>query len=224
MSNENTLDQKRETLASLRQQVAALEVELNAAEDSTDWQHQGGFYSAYYATTGFMLGGIAAMASLLFNVIGSTIVGQHPLRIISVYLTFPLGEQALELTSGKDSAIALKGGLMLALGCCLYVGTGMVLGALFHWVICRFALRSSLTTRLIWASGLAIVVWVVNYYLILSWLQPMVCNGGSWITDNSYLPWYVAVATHLVFGWSMAVFAPAGAFVPYKRPTETAAE
>ena len=43
--------------------------------------------------------------------------------------------------------------------------------------------------------------------------------GGNWITNNEYLPWWVALATHLVFGWSMAVMAPFGAYVPYRRPT-----
>ena len=33
--------------------------------------------------------------ALLVNVIGSLAVGQHPLKLIQVYLTFPLGEKAL---------------------------------------------------------------------------------------------------------------------------------
>jgi hypothetical protein len=125
----------------------------------------------------------------------------------------PLGSD-----SGK-SAFVIDDGMILALGCCLYIGTGMVLGSLFHCVIGRFAENKPLVTRLIWGSLLGAIVWFVNYYLILSWLQPALF-GGNWITDSAYLPWWVALATHLVFGWSMAVMAPFGAYVPYKRPTD----
>jgi hypothetical protein len=57
--------------------------------------HRQAFYSGYYATVGFVLGGFAAMVSLLFNVIGSVVAGKYPLEIIRVYLTFPLGEKAM---------------------------------------------------------------------------------------------------------------------------------
>ena len=52
------------------------------------------------------------------------------------------------------------------------------------------------------ASGLAIAVWLVNFYGILSWLQPLLF-GGNWIVER--IPWWVAAATHLVFGWTMLV-------------------
>ena len=55
------------------------------------WQASG-YYTAYYATAGFLLGIFGAMASLLFNVIGAPIAGKTPLELIRVYLTFPLGE------------------------------------------------------------------------------------------------------------------------------------
>ena len=56
-----------------------------------------GYYSAYYATAGFLLGSFGAMASLLFNVVGAPLAGKSPLELIRVYLTFPLGEKALQL-------------------------------------------------------------------------------------------------------------------------------
>ena len=140
------------------------------------------------------------MVSLLFNVIGSTVAGKHSLEIIRVYLTFPLGERALPLGSGSsDSAFVISDGTILALGCCLYIGTGMVLGSFFHCVISRFAEHKSVFDRVAWGTALGAGVWFVNYYLILSWLQPALF-GGNWITNNEYLPWWVALATHLVFG------------------------
>lgn len=218
MSESRTIDQKRQALESLRQEVARLEADLAAVNADSQWQ-PGKFYGTYYATVGFMLGGVAAMASLLLNVIGSTIAGKHPLEIIRVYLTFPLGEQALKLASPQGSVYVIDDGMILALGCCLYIGTGMVLGALFHWVISLFALNSAAPVRVLWGTALAVAVWLVNYYLILAWLQPALF-GGNWITDTKILPWWVALATHLAFGWTMALMAPFGAFIPYQRPTE----
>jgi hypothetical protein len=122
-------------------------------------------------------------------------------------------------TDPANPVFVIDDGMILALGCCLYIGTGMVLGTLFHSVICRFAEHKGVSVRLLWGSLLGLVVWFVNYYLILSWLQPALF-GGNWITDSQYLPWWVALATHLVFGWSMALLAPFGAFVPYQRPTD----
>ena len=218
MPDQTSPEQKQRELLALKAQVAALENELAGSQVPPDWSPVK-FYITYYGTVGFVLGGFAAMVSLLFNVTGANVAGKHSLEIIRVYLTFPLGARALPLgTQNADSAFVISDGTILALGCCLYIGTGMVLGSLFHCVISRFAENKSLVVRLIWGSALGIVVWFVNYYLILSWLQPAMF-GGDWITNNEYLPWWVALATHLVFGWSMAVMAPFGAYVPYRRPT-----
>ncbi|MCA9082492.1 MAG: hypothetical protein KDA81_00485 [Planctomycetaceae bacterium] len=212
------IEQKQHELAELKQKVAELESQISSSRTDDQWDHDK-FYGTYYGTVGFVYGGIAAMASLLFNVICAPIAGKNPLEIIRVYLTFPLGERALGLTTETGNQHVISDGMILALGCCLYVGTGMVLGVLFHWVICRFALNKPLTARLLLGTVLAVVVWLVNFYGILSWLQPALFKG-NWITDNSILPWWVALSTHLVFGWTMAVMAPFGAFELYKRPTE----
>jgi hypothetical protein len=218
MSDKLSVEQKQSELQALKAKIAALESDLAGDQIPPDWTPKT-FYSGYYVTVGFVLGGFAAMVSLIFNIIGSSIAGKHPLEIIRVYLTFPLGGRALPLgNQNADSAFVISDGTILALGCCLYIGTGMVLGSVFHSVIARFAENKALSVRLIWGSILGAIVWFVNYYLILSWLQPALF-GGSWITDNNLLPWWVALATHLVFGWSMAVMAPFGAYVPYRRPT-----
>jgi hypothetical protein len=79
--------------------------------------------------------------------------------------------------------------------------------------------RRSIGVRLLVGTLLGTVVWLVNYYLILSWLQPLLF-GGNWITDNALLPWWVALATHMVFGWTMAMLNRYGVYVPYRRPVE----
>ena len=64
----------------------------------------------------------------MFNVICAPIAGKTPLELIRIYLTFPLGEKALELTSAGPGGYAVGDGVILAIGCCLYLGTGMLLG------------------------------------------------------------------------------------------------
>jgi hypothetical protein len=96
MSHE-TLAAKRARLADLRAQTARLEAELDgavdagldgAAQERVDWAGQG-YYLTYYATSGFFLGIVGALASLMFNIIGATLAGKDPLQLIRVYLTRP---------------------------------------------------------------------------------------------------------------------------------------
>ena len=193
-------EQKLRELEQLRTQMQRLEGELAATEPAREWPPRE-FYTAYYVLGGFVLGGIGAAASLLFNIIGSLVVGQHPLTIIQVYLTFPLGERALTIDEG----------LTLAIGCCLYLLTGMALGIPFHVVLSRWFAQATLATRFGVVTALALALWLINFYAILSWLQPALF-GGSWIVERT--PWWVGAATHLVFGWTMLVVQPLGAFVP----------
>lgn len=205
------LQAKKQTLAQLRAQAAQLEAEIRAAESAAGaakWPPEG-FYLAYYANSGFMLGGIAAVTSLVLNIVGAPLAGKDPLELIRVYLTFPLGARALEL--GPE-----RGSLILLLGCCLYVATGVVLGVPFFVALAKLS-GEGLKKRLMVATALSLVLWVINYYAILSWLQPALF-GGNWITDPNILPPWVAAGTHLVFGWTLALLYPLGKFVPYRSP------
>jgi hypothetical protein len=197
---------KLDELAELQRRVAQLQVEAHAPP--AHWQADR-FYTAYYATTGFMLGMFGAATSLLFNVVGSALVEQHPLRLIQIYLTFPLGEQALEL----------EGGLTLVIGCCLYIATGMLLGAPFHLLLTWATSGSKVSYRYLVATILAASMWLVHFYLILAWLQP-VLFGGNWIVE--LIPWWVGLLTHLIYGWTMALVYPLGQYVPYRRQSEQA--
>jgi hypothetical protein len=206
MTDKDLVAVQRE-LADLRARVAELEEEVTAAEPpSLEWTR--GYYLTYYATTGFFLGMLAAVASLAFNIVGSLAVGQHPLQLIRVYLTFGLGGRALDLHLHGG-----EGGLMLIIGCCLYIATGMLLGTIFQVVLSRFAGQAGLGQRLVLASALGLTVWIVNYYLLLAWIQPLLF-GGNWIV--ALIPWWVAALTHLVFGWTMALLYPLGTFEPYR--------
>jgi hypothetical protein len=153
------------------------------------------------AEHGLRIGILAGCTSLVVNVIGSALwpaisgEAQNPLRLIQVYLTFPLGELALQLDSGAT----------LAAGCILYLGTGMLYGMLFVLALSYFFPRANMWVRLVACSVLTLFVWTTNFYLILSWLQPLLF-GGRWI--NNMIPWWIAAGTHLVFGWTVAMLYP----------------
>lgn len=210
---------KRRTLETLRAQVKELEDSLELDEAAQGWQSSG-FYPAYQATVGFLLGIFGATTSLLFNVVGSLLFGKNALELIRVYLTFPLGERALQLTGQSQDIYAVGDGVILAVGCCLYLVTGMILGIPVTMAIAWWAPRAGLGVRLVIASLVSLAIWVVNIYGILSWLQPMLF-GGRWIVET--VPWWVGAATHLIFGWTIALAYPLARYQPYRRPTESQA-
>jgi hypothetical protein len=160
-----------------------------------------GYRFGQFAGVGLWQGALAGCVSLVLNIMGSMLwptiggSGQHPLRLIQVYLTFPLGARALELQSGT----------LLALGCLMYLVAGMLYGMLFVVALSYFLPNAGVRGRLAACSVMAIAVWAVNFYGILSWLQPWLL-GGQWITE--LIPWWVAALTHLAFGWTIALIYP----------------
>jgi len=203
---------KATELADLQTRVAQLEGQIAAESARRPFRPQG-FYTGYYATTGFMLGIFGAMASLLFNIVGASLTGRHPLELIRTYLTFPLGDKAFELPPDQD-------GLMLAIGCCLYLGTGMVLGIPVYLALVWWGDGRSMAFKFLIATVIALAIWVVNFYLILSWLQPALIDMSPENLIVNRVPWWVAAATHLVFAWTMVLVYPLGQFTPYTRVTE----
>lgn len=203
-------DAKVRELNELRQRAARLEAELAGGEGH--WSGPAEYYASYYALTGAILGMLAACTSLLVNIIGATLFQMpSPLWIIRVYLTFPLGKAPLEPTF--DNSLALT------IGCCLYLATGMLLGIPFQLVLTRFASQSSIWQRFAIASALALGIWLIAFYGVLSWLQVLPAfGGGAYIVQET--PWWVGVITHLVFGWTMVLLYPWGLYDPYRLQTE----
>ncbi len=200
---ESNSGNKLNEIDELKQRLARLESELNSSPDKR-WTPPK-FYVAYELIGGMTLGLVAAGASLMFNVIGALMTQRHPLELIRVYLTFPMGEKALTLES--DFA--------LAAGVCLYLMTGMIGGIPIHMILSRYFSRSTLAIRFVAATVLGLGVWLVNFYGILTWLQPKLI-GGNWIV--TMIPIWVAIATHLVFAWTMLVVGRLGQFVPSMPP------
>ena len=194
------LQSKQRELDALQSRVAELEREVNQMA-TPKVQTPPQYYVAYELMGGMVLGLLGAAASLLFNIIGATMVGKHPLELIRVYLTFPMGEKALQL----DADFAL------AAGACLYLFTGMIGGIPIHMILSRWFGPSTRGLRFVAATVLGIGVWLVNYYGLIAWLQPALI-GGNWIIER--IPIYVAVATHLVFAWTILAAHRFGQFLP----------
>ncbi|MEE9219284.1 MAG: hypothetical protein V3U98_09485 [Acidobacteriota bacterium] len=192
---------KRAELESLYARARRIEAELEPPSRSTPWPPRE-YYMLFHVLVGLLLGLVGAASSLLFNIVGSLFVGQHPLELIRVYLTFPLGEEALAMSSG----------MALGVGTCLYLATGSLYGVAFHVVMTRWLDRISARRRLAWASALGLGLWIVNFYGLLIWIQPMLF-GGRWIVE--LVPFWVAALTHLVFAWTMLLIEQWGKFVPY---------
>jgi len=217
-----TVDARKfQELEELRTRVRELETQLESEKTAGQWPPKG-FYAEYYATTGFILGMFGAAISLLVNVVGAPIANKSPLELIRIYLTFPLGEKALELASGGKDVYVIGNGVILAIGCCLYLGTGMLLGIPFFVSLVWLTEGKSVIYRLFIATILAALLWAINFLGILSWLQPLLF-GGNWITNPEYLPSWVALVTHLVFGWTLALLYPWTKFQAYVQPTNSEA-
>ncbi len=182
-------EEKLQEIERLRFKIHQLEAELEHEQPKKHWVTED-YYTTYHILAGLMLGFLGGAASLLFNVVGSVLVGQHPMELIRVFMTFPLGERALQIDSGA----------VLAMGSCLYLGTGMMYGMIFHLILSRFFSKTNAVARFLISSGMGLVLWLVNFYGVLSWLQPM-AFGGDWIVR--LVPIWVAILTHLVFAWTM---------------------
>jgi len=204
---------KERELAKLKAAIRDLEVELGQLPPpqepaSAIWPPVQ-YYTAHYVLAGCVLGMLAACTSLLFNVVGSVLFDKDPLQLIRVYLSFAI----LPIDPRSPEAMKVASGMVLAIGCCLYLATGMVLGIPMQLLLTRWCGNASFGARFAVATGLGLALWVFNFYGMLSWLQPLL-YGGRWIVEQ--IPWWVAALTHLVFAWTILLMQPLGVFVPYQ--------
>lgn len=161
------------------------------------------YYLLWHVVVGMMLGSVGALVSLLGNILGAPLFGQPPLQLIRVYLTFPMGARALEIDQG----------VVLFIGCLLYLVTGALYGVLFHLVM-SLGFADAKPAKRFWVGSLmGLGLWIVNFYLLLSWLQPLLL-GDNWIVR--LVPAWVGAATHLAFAWAMLVGETWGRFEPYR--------
>jgi hypothetical protein len=157
------------------------------------------FYWGYHILTGLLLGSFGAISSLAFNMVGSVITGHDALQIIRIYLTFPMG----------DAAFQAESSLTILFGVTLYIATGALYGIVFEVLMSKYFTKSPKMTRFLVATVLGLAVWIINFYCVLSWLQPALF-GGNWII--TMIPFWVAGLTHLAFAWTMLLIGEFGHF------------
>jgi hypothetical protein len=196
------LDEHLEAIRNLESQ------ETDAAE-APGWPPNQ-YYLLWHVVIGMMIGGFGALVSLLANAVGAPIFGQPALQLIRVYLTFPMGARALEADQG----------LVLFVGCTLYIVTGALYGVGFHLAMSSWFADASRGKRFAIATAIGVGLWIVNFYLILSWLQPLLL-GDNWIVR--LVPVWVGLGTHLAFAWAMLIGEFWGQFEAYRSPGRRAA-
>jgi hypothetical protein len=189
-----------------RDAIRKLESQALEGQRADGWPPDG-FYLLWHVVVGMMLGCLGAMVSLAANVVGAPLFGERPLQLIRVYLTFPMGERALEAEQG----------LVLFVGCALYLVTGALYGVVFHLLMTWYFADASRARRFVIGSLLGLALWIVNFYLVLSWLQPLLL-GGNWIVGM--VPFWVAGLTHLAFAWTMLLGELWGRFEPHRRAAQ----
>ena len=212
MSREETIKRIQELQAETTSLLATLQEEDHLKRANESWPPKS-FYLWYHVTTGSILGGVGAIVSLLFNVVGSVIFDKNPFELIRVFMTFPMGASALT----SDSAT------LLVVGVILYIGTGACYGVIFEVIMAKYFKESSRMSRILVAITIGISIWLINFYGILSWLQPMLFDG-NWII--SMIPFWVAALTHVVFALTMVAIGEWGHFeaTDYKRQAMVRAE
>ena len=96
-----------QSVEQLKSQVQKLQGELNKVADEQRWPPSR-FSGMEHVAYGAALGACGAAVALLANVVLAPLVGKHSLELIRVYLTFPLGTEALALTEAAPHVPVLR--------------------------------------------------------------------------------------------------------------------
>ncbi len=202
------LPQREEILREIerhRRAIVELEEKLAAAPGRNGWPPPG-FYTTFYVVAGVTLGTMGALASFVFNVVGSAVVSQDPMLILRVFGTFFIGQEALTTDNLNF--------LMLVLLTHAIVGAAG--GAVFHVVINRNFADRSTGQKILYSGLFGCALWLINFYGVISWLQPLLV-GQAYILR--LMPFWVAALTHIIYGLTLGLLQPIGRFIPYAPPT-----
>jgi hypothetical protein len=94
----------------------------------------------------------------------------------------------------------------------VHFSVGAAAGAVFHVLVNRFVPDQAFL-QLALGAAYGLVMWLVNFYLVIAWLQPLLV-GQSYILE--LMPFWVAAATHVIYGLTLGLLQPLGRFVPYR--------
>ncbi|MFQ5706337.1 MAG: hypothetical protein ACE5HO_02755 [bacterium] len=204
MSNEMRREDLLREIAKHRQAIEELENKLvgEVASPPKQWPPKG-FYYTYYIVAGMLIGLIGSMASFIFNVVGSRLVAQDTMQVLRVFGTLFIGSDALHT---QDLTF-----LMLVL--MVHFSVGAVAGAIFHVLVNRFFADRSHGMKILFGAIFGVALWITNFYLVLSWLQPMAVGAALIL---KMMPIWVAALTHLVYGLTLGILQPIGKFIAYQ--------
>jgi hypothetical protein len=205
MAAEHSRQQIEREIEEHRQAISRLEEGLTQPPTLAAPWPPPGFYATFYLVAGLMLGTMGALNSFLFNVVGSFVVNQDPMYILRVLGTFFIGKEAL--TTDDMTFLML---VMLT-----HLSVGAVAGALFHFGLNLFWPNLLASRLLLVSAGFGIALWLVSFYGVISWLQPLLV-GQAFILQM--MPFWVALLTHIVYGLTLGLLQPMGRFVPYSPP------
>jgi hypothetical protein len=141
-------------------------------------------------TAGSVAGFLGAITSLICNIAGALVLGVDPLRLLRIYATILEGRRALDISRADFFIAAFT----------LHMVTGILFGTIFALGARRFC--AGLQRYISAGAGYGIAIWLVNFYGILSWLQPLL-HGSAFILTE--IPIAVAVLTHVCYGLTVAL-------------------
>ncbi len=190
----------RAAISELEEQLGGSQARVEAVE--SPWPPPG-FYFTFYVVVGAILGVLGSLASFLFNVFGSLMIDQDPYRILRVFGTVFLGEEALTTAN-------LNFFMLVAV---VHFSVGALAGAVFHVVVNRYFPGKSWGWYIAAGAAYGVLMWIVNFYLVLTWLEPALV-GQAFVLEH--MPAWVAAATHIVFGVTLGLLQPLGHFTPYR--------
>jgi len=194
---------REEALREIEQHRAAIiDLEAQLREPVTQSWPPVGFYLTFYIVAGATIGILGSVTSFAFNVLGSLLVKQDPLLFLRVYGTVFLGAKALTTDD-------LNFFMLVAI---VHFSVGASAGAVFQVFISRF-LPERPSLQIVLGGVYGLLMWIVNFYLIIAWLQPRLV-GQAYVLE--LMPIWIAALTHLIYGLTLGVLQPLGRFVPYR--------
>lgn len=195
---------RQEVLAEIerrRADIAALEAQLGEPPPAHTWP-PAGFYLTFYVVSGLIIGILGSLTSFLFNVAGSLLIKQDPLLFLRVYGTVFLGAKALNTDD-------LNFFMLVAV---VHFSVGASAGAVYH-VLVNWLVPDRPVLHIVLGASYGLLMWVVNFYLVIAWLQPAVFGE---MLVLKLMPMWVAASTHLIYGLTLGLLQPLGRFIPYR--------
>jgi hypothetical protein len=141
-------------------------------------------------TVGSVAGFLGAITCLICNIAGALVLGVEPLRLLRIYATILEGRRALDISHADFFIAAFT----------LHIVTGILFGTIFALGARKFC--AGLQRYILTGAAYGIAIWLVNFYGILSWLQPLL-HGSAFILTE--IPIAVAVLTHVSYGLTVAL-------------------